>query len=43
MDAEQYEEFMDELYNAAGNAESTAKEQLREHLASQGIEWDGEV
>lgn len=43
MDAEQLEEFMDELYNAKGNAEATAKDQLREHLASQGIQWDGEI
>jgi hypothetical protein len=33
---------MDELYADQG-AESTAKDQLREHMASLGVEWDGEV
>jgi hypothetical protein len=43
MDAEQREEFMDELYNAGGGAEASAKDQLRAHLAAQGIDWDGEI
>lgn len=43
MDDEQRDEFMGELYNAKGNAEATAKDQLREHLAAQGIDWDGEI
>jgi len=33
---------MAELYAERGS-ESTAKEQLREHLAAQGIQWDGEI
>jgi len=37
------EEFMEELYAAGGGAESTAKDQLREHMKSLGVEWDGEV
>jgi hypothetical protein len=43
MDEDQRSEFMDELYNAKGNAEATAKDQLRAHLASQGVEWDGDI
>ena len=43
MDAEQREEFMAELYAGGGGAESTAKEQLREHMQKLGVEWDGEV
>jgi hypothetical protein len=27
----------------ACDVESTARDQLREHLAAQGVEWDGEV
>ncbi len=43
MDEEQRAEFMAELYAKGGDAEVTAKDQLREHLKAQGIEWDGEV
>ena len=42
MDEGQREEFMTELYAARGS-EVTAKAQLREHLAAQGIDLDGEV
>ena len=41
MDPEQRDEFMKELYEQ--DARSDAKDQLREHLKAQGIEWDGEV
>lgn len=41
--AEDREQFMEELYAKGGDVESSAKDQLREHLKAQGIEWDGEV
>ena len=42
MTPDQREEFMKELYEAQG-ASGMAREQLREHMASLGVEWDGEV
>ena len=41
--AEDREQFMEDLYAAGGGAESPARDQLREHLKAQGIEWDGEI
>jgi hypothetical protein len=40
---EDREQFMEELYAKGGDAESTAKDQLREHLKALGVNWDGEV
>lgn len=34
---------MEELYAKGGDVESSAKDQLREHLKTQGINWDGEI
>ena len=42
LDEEQTAQFMEELYAAQG-ADSTAKQQLREHMKSLGVDWDGEV
>ena len=42
MDEEQKTQFMEELYASQG-ADSTAKDQLREHMKSLGVDWDGEV
>lgn len=42
MDEEQRELFMEELYEKK-DAGDDAKEMLRKHLESQGVEWDGEI
>jgi len=42
MEEDQREDFMDDLY-AKQSSDDTAKQQLREHMKSLGVEWDGEV
>ena len=42
MEDEQLEDFMEELYEKQSSGDA-AKEMLRQHLESQGVEWDGEI
>ncbi len=42
MDEEQKAEFITGLYDDKGS-DDVAKDQLRAHLAAQGVEWDGEI
>lgn len=42
MEEQQREDFMDELY-AKESSGDVARQMLKEHLESQGVEWDGEI